>query len=66
MKHDDPKPMGHNKSSYKREVHSNTILLQERRKTSNEQLNITPKVTRGQTKSKVGRVKIKSKRSEQK
>ena len=34
-KHDDPKPMGCTKSSTKREVYSNTILPQERRKISN-------------------------------
>ena len=34
MKHDDPKPMGHSKSSSKREVYSNTISPQETRKIS--------------------------------
>ena len=33
------------KSNYKREVYSSTILLQETRKTSNRQLNFTPKTT---------------------
>ena len=33
------------KSSSKREVYSNTILLQETRKTSNRQPNFTPKAT---------------------
>ena len=34
-KHDDPKPMGHGKSSSKREGYSNTILPQETREVSN-------------------------------
>ena len=38
--------MGCSKTSYKREVYSNTILPQERRKISNKQSNITPKGTR--------------------
>ena len=33
------------KNSSKREVHSNTILPQEKRKTSNRQPNFTPKTT---------------------
>ena len=37
-----PKVMGCSKSSSKREVYSNTILLQETRKTLNRQLNFTP------------------------
>ena len=37
--------MGLSKSSSKREVYSNTILPQETRKTSNRQLNFTPKTT---------------------
>ena len=37
--------MGCSKSSSKREVYSNTILPQERRKTSNRQPNFTPKTT---------------------
>ena len=37
--------MGCSKSSSKREVYSNTVLLQETRKTSNRQPNFTPKVT---------------------
>ena len=37
--------MGCRKSSSKREVHSNTILPQEIRKTLNRQPNITPKAT---------------------
>ena len=44
-KHDNLKPMGCSKSSSKREVYSNTILLQETRKTSNRQPNFTPKIT---------------------
>ena len=38
--------MGGSKSSSKREVYSNTILLQETRKTLNGQSNFTPKTTR--------------------
>ena len=38
--------MGYSKSSSKKEVDSNTILPQETRKTSNTQLNFTPKATR--------------------
>ena len=37
--------MGCSKSSYKWEVYSNTILPQETRRTSNRQLNFTPKTT---------------------
>ena len=37
--------MGCSKSSSKKEVYSNTILLQERRKISNRQTNCTPKAT---------------------
>ena len=37
--------MGYSKSSPKKEVYSNTILLQETRKASNRQPNFTPKVT---------------------
>ena len=33
-KYNDPKPMGHSESSSKREVYSNTILLEETRKIS--------------------------------
>ena len=44
-KHDNPKPMASCKRSLKREVYSNTILPQETRKTSNTQLNFTPKTT---------------------
>ena len=45
------KPMGCSKSSSKREAYSNTILPQERRKTSNRQPNSTPKTT-GKRKTK--------------
>lgn len=38
--------MGHSKISFEREVYSNTILSQERRKSSNKQPNLTPKTTR--------------------
>ena len=38
--------MGCSKSSSKREVHSNTILPQETRNTSNKQPNLTPKAIR--------------------
>ena len=39
-KHNDPKPMGWSKCSYKREVYSNTILPQETRNISNKQPNL--------------------------
>ena len=45
-KHDDPKPIGCNKSSSKREVYSNAISPQETRKISNKQSNPTLKTTR--------------------
>ena len=45
VKHNTSKLVGFGKSSSKRKVYSNTILLQERRKTSNRQPNITPKTT---------------------
>ena len=44
-KHDDPKSMGHNKSSSKMEVYGNSISPQEVIKTPNEQSNLTPKGT---------------------
>ena len=44
-KHDNSKPMGYSKSSSKRGFHSNTILPQETRKTSNRQPNFIPKTT---------------------
>ena len=46
QKHDNPKPMGHGKSSSKREVYSDTGLPQETRKISNKQPNPTPRGTR--------------------
>ena len=45
-KHDEPKPMGCSKNSFKREVYSNTIPPQEIRKISNKQPNLTPKAIR--------------------
>ena len=39
------KTYGMKQSNSKREVYSNTILLQEKRKTSNRQSNFTPKTT---------------------
>ena len=45
-KHNNPKPMGHSKVNFKREVYSNTMLPQETRKISNKQSNLTPKGTR--------------------
>ena len=45
-KHNDPKPMGHSKSSFKREVYSTTSLPQETTKISNKQSNHTSKGTR--------------------
>ena len=52
--------MGCSKSSSKKEVYSNTILPQERRKTSNRQPNFTPKTTgkrRTKKKNKIRRKK---------
>ena len=37
--------MGYSKSSFKKEVYSNTVLPQEARKTLNRQPNFTPKTT---------------------
>ena len=48
-KHTNSKPMGCSKSSSKREVYSNTILPQERRKTLKWQPNFTPKTTAKRT-----------------
>ena len=45
MEAHDPKTMGCNKKSSKREVYSNTILSQEIRNISNRQPNCTPKTT---------------------
>ena len=44
-KHNDSKPMGCSKSSFKRKVYTNIILPQEKRETSNRQPNITHKAT---------------------
>ena len=45
MENNNPKPMGCIKSRSKREIHSNTILHQETRKTSNRQHNFTSETT---------------------
>ena len=45
-KHNNPKPMGHCKSSAKGKVHSITGLPQEIRKKSNKWSSSTPKTTR--------------------
>ena len=45
MENNNPKPMGCIKSRSKREIHSNTILHQETRKTLNIQPNFTHKTT---------------------
>ena len=45
-KHDNSKPMGHSKSSFKKEVYSNTSLPQETRKIPNKQPKLTAKTTR--------------------
>ena len=45
-KHNNPKPVGHYKSSAKGKVHSNTGIPQETRKKSNKLPNSTPKATR--------------------
>ena len=49
-KHEGPKPMGHNKSNFKREVDSNSISSQETRKISKKN-KLTPKATRERTKN---------------
>ena len=51
MKTQQPKPMGHCKSSANRKVHSNTSLLQETREILNRQPDFTPKAT-GKSKTK--------------
>ena len=58
-KHNDPKSMGNRKSSFKREVYSDTSLPQEIRKILNKQSNLTPEGTRKEkpTKPKVSRRK---------
>ena len=50
--------MGCCKSSSKRKVYSNTILPQETRKTSNRQLNFSPKTTGKRTTKKKKKKKI--------
>ena len=45
--------MGHSKSSFKREVYSQTNLPQEVGKISNKQPNLTPEGTREKRKSKI-------------
>ena len=47
------KHMGYSKRNSRREVYSNTILLQETRKISNKQPNLMPKDTRGREKKKI-------------
>ena len=44
-KYNNSNPMGCRKSSFKREVNSNTVIPQETRKTSNRQPDFTPKTT---------------------
>ena len=51
-KHNNPKPMGHSKSSAKREVYNNTVLTQETIKISIKQPNLAPKATRGTRRNK--------------
>ena len=58
VKYDNTKPMGHSKISYEREVYSNTILPQERRKTSNNlTLHLKQPEKKKQTKPKISRRK---------
>ena len=52
MNTNQPKTMGHKESSPEREVHSNTDLPTEDRKSSNKQPNPTCKRTRGTTTNK--------------
>ena len=58
-KHNDPKPMGGNQSSSKRDIYSNTILLQETRQPqiNNLTLHIKEQEKEEQTKPKVSRRK---------
>ena len=57
-KHDHLKPMGHNKTSYMREVYSNEILSQETRKISNKSTSHLKQLEKEeQTKPKVSRGK---------
>ena len=46
LKHNNPKFVGHCKSSAKGKIHSNTGLPQETRKKSNKKPNSTPTATR--------------------
>ena len=46
LKHNNPKPVGHCKSSAKGKVHSNTGIPEETRKKSNKWPNSTPKATK--------------------
>ena len=46
QRHNNPKRIGHGKSSSKRNVYSNILLPQERRKSFNKQPNLTPKTIR--------------------
>jgi len=57
QKHDDPEPVGHSKSSSKKQVYSNSISPKETRKISNKQSSHTPKPNRERTKKKVIRRK---------
>ena len=49
----DPKSMGYNKSSSKKDVYNNKILLHEIRKISNKQPNLRPKATRERRPNKI-------------
>ena len=52
MKNNSLKPLGCSNTGHKREVYSNTGLLQEARKISNTQPNLTHKGTRKRTTNK--------------
>ena len=56
MKHDDPKPMGCSKSSFKREVYSYTRVPQETRKIPNKQSNLTSNGTRERRTNKTSKL----------
>ena len=58
------KPLGCGKSGHKREIYYNTGLLQEARKISNKQPNLTPKGATRTTKHKVSKREIKKNRAE--
>ena len=50
QRYNNPKPMGHSKSSSERKVYSNANLSQERRKSANDQPNLIPKkIRKGRT-----------------